>query len=93
MQPRLSSETTPVENLRTDTELKRNDLIIGTGPVDLLLACFLRLIGVPRLVTKRNGRIVAIPRAVSIDDESMRTIQSIGNLVKAENVLTRGADF
>ena len=73
--------------------MKRNDLIIGTGPVGLLLAYFLRSIGVPRLVTKRNGGIVAIPRAVSIDHESTRTIQSIGNLVKAENVLTHGADF
>ena len=58
--------------------MKTDVLIIGAGPTGLLLANFLGSMGVPTLVIERNTKTVAMPRAVSIDDESMRTIQSIG---------------
>ncbi|MDP6927990.1 MAG: FAD-dependent monooxygenase, partial [Rhodospirillales bacterium] len=58
--------------------MKTDVLIIGAGPTGLLLANFLGSMGVPTLVVERNAETVAMPRAVSIDDESMRTIQSIG---------------
>ena len=58
--------------------MKTDVLIIGAGPTGLLLANFLGSMGVPTLVIERNTKTVSMPRAVSIDDESMRTIQSIG---------------
>ena len=58
--------------------MKTDVLIIGAGPTGLLLANLLGSMGVPTLVIERNTKTVSMPRAVSIDDESMRTIQSIG---------------
>jgi 3-(3-hydroxy-phenyl)propionate hydroxylase len=52
--------------------------IVGAGPTGLTLANLLGLAGARVLVIERNESTVRAPRAVSIDDESLRTMQAIG---------------
>ena len=53
-------------------------VIVGAGPTGLTLAGLLGRYGVDVLVVERNPQTVQEPRAVSIDDESLRTMQSVG---------------
>jgi 3-(3-hydroxy-phenyl)propionate hydroxylase len=51
-------------------------VIVGAGPTGLTLANLLGVYGVETLVLERNAATVHEPRAVSIDDESLRTMQA-----------------
>jgi 3-(3-hydroxy-phenyl)propionate hydroxylase len=53
-------------------------VIVGAGPTGLTLANLLGVYGVETLVIERNPATVHEPRAVSIDDESLRTMQAAG---------------
>lgn len=53
-------------------------MIVGAGPTGLTLANLLGAYGVQVLLIERNAATVSEPRAVSIDDESLRTMQAIG---------------
>lgn len=53
-------------------------LIIGAGPTGLTLANLLGQAQVDTLIIDRKAGTVTEPRAVSIDDESLRTMQAIG---------------
>ncbi|MGA8133794.1 MAG: bifunctional 3-(3-hydroxy-phenyl)propionate/3-hydroxycinnamic acid hydroxylase [Pseudomonas gingeri] len=53
-------------------------LIIGAGPTGLTLANLLGQANVDTLIIDRKAGTVTEPRAVSIDDESLRTMQAIG---------------
>ncbi|WP_395310661.1 bifunctional 3-(3-hydroxy-phenyl)propionate/3-hydroxycinnamic acid hydroxylase [Mycobacterium sp. AMU20-3851] len=57
-------------------------LIVGAGPVGLTLANILGLQGVRTLVVEDRDTLIDYPRGVGLDDESLRTFQSIG-LVEA----------
>ncbi|WP_338664530.1 bifunctional 3-(3-hydroxy-phenyl)propionate/3-hydroxycinnamic acid hydroxylase [Pararoseomonas sp. SCSIO 73927] len=52
--------------------------VIGSGPTGLTLANLLGRFGVAVLLVERNAATVQEPRAVSIDDESLRTMQAAG---------------
>ncbi len=52
--------------------------MIGAGPVGLTLANYLGVYGIKTLLVEKNLSTVSEPRAVSIDDESMRAMQGIG---------------
>ncbi len=52
--------------------------VVGSGPVGLTLANYLGLYGVKTLLIEKNASTVQEPRAVSIDDESLRAIQGFG---------------
>ncbi len=52
--------------------------ICGAGPTGLMLANLLGAADVKTLVIERNTSTVSEPRAVSIDDESLRTAQAAG---------------
>jgi 3-(3-hydroxy-phenyl)propionate hydroxylase len=52
--------------------------VIGSGPVGLTLVNLLGKLGVRTLLVERNATTVQEPRAVSIDDESLRTMQTAG---------------
>jgi 3-(3-hydroxy-phenyl)propionate hydroxylase len=52
--------------------------IVGAGPAGLTLANLLGVYGVACVVIERNAATVNEPRAVSIDDESLRTMQAAG---------------
>lgn len=53
-------------------------IIVGAGPTGLTLAGLLARYGLEVFVIERNPQTVQEPRAVSIDDESLRTMQSVG---------------
>lgn len=52
--------------------------VVGSGPVGLTLANLLGRYGVQTLLIEKNTATVQEPRAVSIDDESLRTLQAAG---------------
>ena len=52
--------------------------IVGAGPTGLTLANLLGREGLSVLLVERNATTVQEPRAVSIDDESLRTMQAAG---------------
>ena len=53
-------------------------VIVGAGATGLILANLLGVYGVKALVIKRSKNTVGEPRAVTIDDESLRTVQACG---------------
>lgn len=52
--------------------------IVGAGPIGLTLANLLGTYGIPAVLLELNLTTVQLPRAVSIDDESLRTLQTAG---------------
>ena len=53
-------------------------IVVGAGPTGLTLACLLAKYGIDVLVIERDNTTVEEPRAVSIDDEALRTLQAAG---------------
>ena len=70
-------------------------IIVGAGPTGLTLAGLLARYGVDVLLVERNPQTVQEPRAVSIDDESLRTMQSVGiiNELVPHIVLGYGSEY
>jgi 3-(3-hydroxy-phenyl)propionate hydroxylase len=69
-----------------DTEV----LIVGGGPTGLTLANVLGMHGVRTMLIERNAATVSEPRAVSIDDESLRTMQYIGLIDTVRGSIVQG---
>ncbi|CAN5502995.1 bifunctional 3-(3-hydroxy-phenyl)propionate/3-hydroxycinnamic acid hydroxylase [soil metagenome] len=73
-----------VEATRSRAKTRQGELehfpiiVIGAGPTGLTLANLLGTYGARALVVERNASTVSEPRAVSIDDESLRTMQAAG---------------
>jgi 3-(3-hydroxy-phenyl)propionate hydroxylase len=53
-------------------------LVVGAGPCGITVANLLGLYGVRAVVIDRDTEILDFPRAVGIDDESLRTYQAVG---------------
>src|SRR5262249_8614370 len=53
-------------------------IIVGAGPTGLTAANLLGHFGTRKLLIARNSQTVQEPRAVSIDDEGLRTMQACG---------------
>lgn len=70
-------------------------VVVGAGPNGLTTANLLARYGVDVLLVERNETTVQEPRAVSIDDESLRTMQAIGVVdgVVSRAVLGYGSDY
>jgi len=70
-------------------------VVVGAGPTGLTLANLLARYGVDVLLIERNESTVQEPRAVSIDDESLRTMHAIGVIgeVLSHVVLGYGSDY
>jgi 3-(3-hydroxy-phenyl)propionate hydroxylase len=70
-------------------------VVVGAGPNGLTTANLLARYGVDVLLVERNESTVQEPRAVSIDDESLRTMQAIGvvDAVVSRVVLGYGSDY
>ena len=70
-------------------------VVVGAGPNGLTVANLLARYGVDVLLVERNETTVQEPRAVSIDDESLRTMQAIGviDTVVSRVVLGYGSDY
>lgn len=75
-------DTPRTENLRTpanqEPDLETEVLIVGAGPVGLIVANFLGLYGHSAIVAEQLPELIDYPRGVGIDDESLRTIQALG---------------
>lgn len=52
--------------------------ILGAGPVGLTIANYLSKQGIQVTVIEQLDQLIDYPRAIGIDDESLRTIQSLG---------------
>jgi 3-(3-hydroxy-phenyl)propionate hydroxylase len=70
-------------------------IVVGAGPAGLTLSGFLARYGIDVLAVERNPQTVQEPRAVSIDDESLRTMQSAGiiNELVPNLVLGYGSEY
>ena len=64
--------------------------IVGSGPAGLTLANLLGTMGVRTVLIERNVTTVQEPRAVSIDDESLRTMQAAGVADDVQRFLVPG---
>ena len=53
-------------------------LVVGAGPVGLVIANLLGTYGLSALVVERAAELAGAPRAVALDDEGMRTLQLAG---------------
>jgi len=53
-------------------------VVVGAGPIGLTLTNLLGRYGVRAAILERNATTVGEPRAVSIDDEALRTMQAAG---------------
>lgn len=67
-------ETSTATSKHFDTDV----VVVGAGPCGLITANLLGLYGIRTLVVERDTEAIAFPRAVGIDDESLRTCQTIG---------------
>lgn len=69
--------------------------IVGAGPTGMTIAHLLGQAGVRVLLIERNATTVTQPRAVSIDDEALRTMQAIGlaDAVIADVMLDYGSNY
>lgn len=65
-------------------------LIAGAGPTGLVLANILGMFGIQTLLVEANASTVSEPRAVSIDDESLRTMQYLGLIDKVRAKIVPG---
>ncbi|PIT80384.1 bifunctional 3-(3-hydroxy-phenyl)propionate/3-hydroxycinnamic acid hydroxylase [Limnohabitans sp. JirII-31] len=63
-----------------NTPLNFDVIVVGTGPTGLVLAHLLGNYGLHALVIDKNNGPVDEARAVTIDDESLRTLQATGML-------------
>lgn len=52
--------------------------VVGAGPVGLTIANYLGGMGVSVLVLEQRGTLIDYPRGVGMDDECLRSFQSIG---------------
>lgn len=70
-------------------------VVVGAGPVGLTIANLLGKYGTRTLLMERNATTVSEPRAVSIDDESLRAVQAAGLIEKVipELMLDYGSDY
>ncbi|MEM9901077.1 MAG: bifunctional 3-(3-hydroxy-phenyl)propionate/3-hydroxycinnamic acid hydroxylase [Pseudomonadota bacterium] len=73
-----------------DRHIAVDVLVVGAGPTGLLLSNLLGRMGVKTALVERNADTVQEPRAVSIDDESMRALQAVGLDGAVSRITTRG---
>lgn len=75
----MSSAPTP-----STLELTTDVAIVGAGPVGLMIANYLGQCGVNVTIVEKLDSLIDYPRAIGLDDESLRTFQAVG---LADNVL------
>ena len=71
-------------HLSCPVELSTDVAIVGAGPVGLMIANYLGQCGVNVTLVEKLDSLIDYPRAIGLDDESLRTFQAVG---LAENVL------
>ena len=53
-------------------------VVVGAGPTGVAAALALAVQGVPSLLLERREDVHPLPRAVHLDDEAVRVLQSVG---------------
>ncbi|MDQ2907116.1 MAG: bifunctional 3-(3-hydroxy-phenyl)propionate/3-hydroxycinnamic acid hydroxylase [Chloroflexota bacterium] len=53
-------------------------IVVGAGPTGLMVSNLLGLAGIDTLLIERNAGLSEWPKAISIDDEGLRTCQALG---------------
>ncbi len=76
--------------MTTGTDLDTDILIVGAGPTGLLLANLLLKMDVNVIIIDKKTKTINEPRAVSIDDESMRALQAAGLSQEIKDITVRG---
>ncbi|MCK1786350.1 bifunctional 3-(3-hydroxy-phenyl)propionate/3-hydroxycinnamic acid hydroxylase [Pseudomonas sp. TNT11] len=59
-------------------ELTTDVAIVGAGPVGLMIANYLGQCGVNVTLVEKLDTLIDYPRAIGLDDESLRTFQAVG---------------
>lgn len=80
----MANHSTVAANAAFDADV----VIVGAGPVGLTIANTLGVAGVKTLVIEKLEQIIDYPRAIGIDDEALRTLQSCGLADKVEAHIT-----
>ncbi|KAM0791526.1 hypothetical protein ACM66B_005976 [Microbotryomycetes sp. NB124-2] len=68
-------------------ETKHDVLIVGAGPVGMVLALQLKQYGLDVAVAERQRALYPLPRAVAFDHESRRNLYAIGMREKLDQIL------
>ncbi|WP_445400657.1 bifunctional 3-(3-hydroxy-phenyl)propionate/3-hydroxycinnamic acid hydroxylase [Zobellella sp. An-6] len=68
-----TTHTTPGPDARFDADV----VIAGAGPVGLMIANYLGHCGVEVMVVEKLDTLIDFPRAIGLDDESLRTFQAV----------------
>lgn len=70
-------------------------VIIGAGPSGLIAANLCGIYGLKTLLVERNSGISEIPKAILVDDETLRVVNKIGLINEVQQVITPGggADY
>jgi 3-(3-hydroxy-phenyl)propionate hydroxylase len=89
------NEPSPTASSNSNTVKEVDVIVIGAGPAGLTMANYLGMYGVNTLLIEKNKSTVSEPRAVSIDDESLRAIQGIGlaSEIKAKLMSGYGSNY
>jgi 3-(3-hydroxy-phenyl)propionate hydroxylase len=69
--------------------------IVGLGPTGATLACLLGAQGIDVCVLEREARIHLLPRAIFLDGEAMRILQTagVGERLSQESILSPGVRY
>ncbi|NYV73050.1 FAD-dependent monooxygenase [Streptomyces sp. UH6] len=79
-----------------DTVTARRDvLVVGAGPIGLVAALLLADAGVRTTLVEKETEPGDLPRAISLQDESFRTLEQLGvaDALKAESLLDTGSRY
>ena len=68
--------------MATAKKLTTDVIVLGAGPVGLTIANGLGKAGLKVTVIEQLDQLIDYPRAIGIDDESLRTLQSVGLIDK-----------
>ena len=61
-----------------DFDIETDVLVVGAGPVGLMLANLLGMYGQDVTLVEQLPELIDYPRGVGIDDESLRSVQTVG---------------
>ena len=70
--------TTSTPDIQPAVQHTAQVAIVGAGPVGLMMANYLGQMGISVLVVEKLATLIDYPRAIGIDDESLRAMQAVG---------------